>query len=105
MNELTQAEDRKGPGAEPQGIPKLKSLEEEEPATHFGGVGKAEGKTRPEGSTVEARGQSVTPSAAKEQSDMRTREGSTGFGNKISKDLGKNRLAQRCQQKPYLSKE
>ena len=46
MNELTQAEDRKGPGAEPQGIPKLKSLEEEEPATHFGVVSKAEGKTR-----------------------------------------------------------
>lgn len=94
MNELTQAEDRKGPGAEPQGIPKLKSLEEEEPATHFGVVSKAEGKTRPEGSTVEAKQrQSVTPSAAKGQSDMRTREGSTGFGNKISKDLGKNRLS------------
>ena len=55
MNELIQAEDRKGPGAEPQGIPKLKSLEEEEPATHFGVVGKAEGKTRTEGSIVEAK--------------------------------------------------
>ena len=55
MNELTQAEDRKGPGAEPQGIPKLQSLEEEEPATHFGVVGKAEGKTRTEGSIVEAK--------------------------------------------------
>lgn len=55
MNELTQAEDRKGPGAEPQGIPKLKSLEEEEPATHFGVVSKAEGKTRREGSIVEAK--------------------------------------------------
>lgn len=94
MNELTQAEDRKGPGAEPQGIPKLKSLEEEEPATPFGVVGKAEGKTRPEGSTVEAKqGQSVTSSAAKGQSDMGTKKGPTGFGNKIFKDLGKNGLS------------
>lgn len=73
---------------------KAQSLEEEEPATPFGVVGKAEGKTRPEGSTVEAKqGQSVTSSAAKGQSDMGTKKGSTGFGNKIFKDLGKNRLS------------
>lgn len=90
MNELTQAEDRKGPGAEPQGIPKLKSLEEEEPATPFGVVGKAEGKTRPEGSTVEAKqGQSVTSSAAKGQSDMGTKKDPLGLETRSLKTLAR----------------
>lgn len=86
------ATDWKGSVAEPQGVPKLKRLEEEESPLNLGVTSEAKGKTRREGKTsISRRKQSITSNAIKRLGG--NKEGSIGFGEKIIKDLDKNHFS------------